>query len=318
MRSNRSSGKPKPEPLPQAVHEWSFEAIGTGWWIGLYESVGTDRLAAVQQAVAQRIEQFDLVYSRFRDDSLVSSIAREAGTFIFPADSEALFSLYRRLYDATNGAVTPLIGQALVDAGYDASYSLRPGKLKPTPAWDDVMQFKGRTLTTTQPILLAFGAAGKGYLVDLVAAELEAAGLKAYCVDASGDMVCSGLKTALKIGLEHPEDTSQVIGVADLQKGALCGSAGNRRRWAGYHHIIDPHALASPENIAAVWVCAETALIADGLTTALYFAEPETLARQFRFAYVIMYADGRVAASADFPAQLFTEGQNTHESPELY
>lgn len=300
------------KPLPQAAHEWTFEAIGTKWWIGLYEPAASGQLAAAREAVARRIRQFDLAYSRFRDDSLVTKIARsEGGKFELPADSPALFGMYRLLYEATGGTVTPLVGRLLSDAGYDAAYRLQPGRLSAPPAWDEAMRFEDGVLTTTRPVLLDFGAAGKGYLVDLVAAELRAAGFASYCVDAGGDMVAAGLPAPLKIGLEDPADPSQVIGVADLQSGALCGSAGNRRRWAGYHHIIDPRRLSSPEHIAAAWVAAPDALTADGLTTALFFADPEALRPHFQFEFVILYANGTALASANFPGQIFTERNQT-------
>ena len=300
------------ERLPQAVHEWSFEAIGTKWWIGLYDRAEAGRVAAAREAVARRIGEFDQAYSRFRDDSLVSEIARrEGGRFELPDDSAALFGLYRRLYDATAGAVTPLVGRLLSDAGYDAAYGLAPGKLSAPPAWDEAMRFEDGVLTTTRPVLLDFGAAGKGYLVDLVAEVLRAAGFRAFCVDAGGDMVGAGLERPLKIGLENPYDPSQVIGVADLQTGALCGSAGNRRRWAGFHHIMDPHKLSSPEHVAAVWVTAPDGLTADGLATALFFAEPDKL-DNFGFEYVILYANGTASASENFPGELFTE-RNTNK-----
>jgi len=47
-------------------------------------------------------------------------------------------------------------------------------------------------------------------------------------------------------------------------------------------------------------------MLADGLTTALYFATPQKLMRRFDFAWLIIDADGRVRHSPDFPATLFT------------
>jgi hypothetical protein len=98
-----------------------------------------------------------------------------------------LFELYRALYTATAGAVSPLVGQRLENLGYDRAYSLRP---QPTavriPSWEDALAWDGRSLTTLRPVLLDVGAAGKGYLVDLVAGILDDAGIPEYVVDASG------------------------------------------------------------------------------------------------------------------------------------
>ncbi|MDB5170225.1 MAG: FAD:protein transferase [Candidatus Saccharibacteria bacterium] len=307
MPSSKSATKPKSSTTPpEPLHEWAFEAIGTQWWIGLYQSVSAGKLAAVRQKIANRIEQFDKTYSRFRDDSLVTRIAQQAGTYHLPAEAAPLLKMYRKLYDATDGQVTPLVGQLLAEAGYDAQYSLMPGELRSVPSWDEVMTFEAGVLTTTQPLLLDFGAAGKGYLVDIIAAVLQHEGITSFCVDASGDMYCHGLSAPLKIGLENPDDPSQVIGVVNVHDQALCGSAPNRRQWSSkYHHIMNPTSLASPQHIKALWVVADTALLADGLTTALFFAEPQQL-KQFEFEHAILYADGSMQCSKDFPAELFT------------
>ncbi|MBV6760325.1 FAD:protein FMN transferase [Rhodococcus opacus] len=47
------------------------------------------------------------------------------------------------------------------------------------------------------------GAAGKGYLVDLVSRTLTEEGIDRFLVDASGDMRHRGAE-AVRVGLEHP------------------------------------------------------------------------------------------------------------------
>jgi thiamine biosynthesis lipoprotein len=307
VHSPKSKTRPSktPKTAPQPVAEWAFAAIGTEWWIGIYQPIPAGQLAALKQQVAERIEQFDQAFSRFRADSWVSQVAQSAGTYSIPDDGMALFTLYRRLYDTTGGRVTPLIGQTLSDAGYDALYSLQPGTPQPAPKWNQAMQVTQTTLTTNQPMLLDFGAVGKGYLVDLLATLLHDAEVRAYCIDASGDMYCTGLDSPLAIGLEHPATPDTIIGVARLSQGALCGSATNRRAWGTYHHIIDPHTAQPVQHIQAVWVCAENTALADGLATALFFTPPEHLRKHFSFAHCMVYRDNTVQCSADFPAELF-------------
>ncbi|MEK7451977.1 MAG: FAD:protein FMN transferase, partial [Patescibacteria group bacterium] len=70
-------------------------------------------------------------------------------------------------------------------------------------------------------------------------------------------------------------------------------------------HILNPHTQESPRHIAAVWVIAKTALIADALTTALYFVEPEKLETEFLFEYLVMFKDATVNKSNGFNAELF-------------
>jgi thiamine biosynthesis lipoprotein len=307
VQSKRSNPKQKPELRPGLSHEWSFEAIGTHWWIGIFSPLEARAITELQDRVAIRIEAFDSVYSRFRSDSLVSKVAERLGAYHFPPDSAALFAHYRSLYDATNGLVTPLIGSVLSDAGYDSSYSLVSKQLREPPKWDEALRFEGTTLHVKQAVLLDFGAAGKGYLVDLVAQELRDCGVLEYCIDAGGDMACHGMGTPLRVGLENPDDLSEVVGVAELTEGALCGSAGNRRTWQNFTHVMDPKKLASPRHIKAVWAYATDTLTADGLTTALYFQDAEALRTQFEFEHCMIYADGSVSVSHGFPAKLFTK-----------
>jgi len=282
----------------------AFEAIGTEWYVGIYEAVEAERFARLEVELNSCVETFDKNYSRFRDDSLVSAIARQSGIYELPPDAKPMMDLYRELYGLTGELVTPLIGQALSDAGYDAEYSLVPGELRQPPAWDDVLRYKWPQLHVLQPVLLDFGAAGKGYLVDLVTAVLELHGVSSYLVDASGDMSVRGPET-ITIGLEHPNNPEQVIGVARLNNMSLCGSAGNRRAWSKYNHILSPVTLSSPSGIKAVWVSAASTMLADVLTTCLSFVPAAVLADRYQFEYVTMLEDNSYVSSLGFPAELF-------------
>jgi thiamine biosynthesis lipoprotein len=285
--------------------ELTFDAIGAPWRIDTAEPLPSDLVAAI----ARRIEEYDLVYSRFRDDSLVARIAEAAGRYEFPADAAALFGLYRSLYIATDGAVTPLVGARLESLGYDRTYSLRPdGSRIPVPARDDVVDWDGAVLTTTAPVLLDVGAAGKGYLVDLVARMLRDAGIDEYVVDASGDLVHRGPES-MTVALEHPSDPSIAIGVYELQNAALCASSGNRRTWGdGLHHILDGLTGEPTMSVAATWAIAPTALEADGLATGLFFRGADAFAAigAGDFQYVRLFPDNRAEFSTDLHGEMFT------------
>lgn len=278
----------------------SFEAIGTSWQLdsarALHES---ERLA-----VMARIEIFDRTYSRFREDSLVGRIAASPGRYEFPDDAADLFDLYRRLYKMTRGAVSPLVGRSLDTLGYDRAYSLRPtGSAVAAPGWDESFAWDGRALTTIRPVSVDVGAAGKGYLVDIVARMLRDFGIDSFTVDASGDIRHSG--APIRVGLEHPWNPTKAIGVANVS-GAICASAPNRRTWGdGLHHIIDATTGLPTRRVIATWAIAETALEADGLATALFFAEPADLAREFDFNYIRMFADQTVEFTPHLDGEMF-------------
>jgi malate dehydrogenase (oxaloacetate-decarboxylating)(NADP+) len=126
-------------------------------------------------------------------------------------------------------------------------------------------------------------------------------------LEAGGDMAFRTATAAtLRVGLEHPEDPTRVIGIATLKNHqSICGSAGNRRAWATFHHIINPHTLESPRNILAVWALANSTLEADALTSGLFFTTPQILATEFLYEYAIMYANHSVEYSPHFPGEFF-------------
>lgn len=299
------------------AHQHEFQAIGTSWKI-----TGNPALTTVTSARMQRtIEEFDSTYSRFRPDSDISRFARAAGSQQLPDNASDLLAFYRQLYEITDGQVSPLVGRALEHLGYDADYSLqrRTGQVG-VPRWDDVLAVTGSLVTASEPVLLDVGAAGKGYLVDLLAEELTESGYDDFLIDAGGDIAHFG-PDVCRVGLEHPGDTGRVIGVANLKNASLCGSAVNRRRWgAGLHHVIDPRTGEPTTDVLATWVVVNRVLpahtrtkthihhtmVADGLATALFFTEPSVLATEFDFSYVRMLATGGIDYSIGFDGELFT------------
>lgn len=283
---------------------FSFEAIGTHWNIEFYEDLSAQRRADLLKQIEISIAEFDRRYSRFRDDSLVMEMAKNAGRYSLPGDAYPMMHLYERLYRLTDGLFTPLIGQTLVEAGYDAYYSLQPKELHTPPAWDDVMEYHSPTLLLKQPALLDFGAIGKGYLIDIIADLLTANGIRRFCIDAGGDLLHRDTKS-LRVGLEDPRDFQRVIGVATIRNQSLCGSSGSRRRWDRFHHILNPRTLHSPEEVIATWTVAETTMLADALATCLFLVDPERLKKVFLFEYVVLFADGRVSVSSGFSAEMF-------------
>lgn len=277
-----------------------FDALGTQWVIETLESLGS----VLTDEIEMLVDEFDRTYSRFRPDSLVS-LLRSGGTQEFPGHAVRLFELYETLYELSDGKVTPLIGEALEAAGYDAQYSLKAQAPRPAPALDGVYVREGRKVTLHQPALIDIGAAGKGLLVDLIAELLEGKGVSDYVVDGSGDLKHRGALEN-RVGLEDPRAKGKVIGSVEITDRALAASATNRRSWGGgWHHVLDPTSGLPAGGVSATWVVVDTAMIADALATALFFCEPETLARRYNYEYIRMHDDGTAIYSPLFKGKLF-------------
>lgn len=279
-----------------------FEAIGTSWIIDIYENVEIDILPIIQK----RIDIFDKNYSRFRKDSLVTEMSEKSGVYLLPNDAKIMMDLYFDIYKLTDGLVTPLVGNLISDAGYDSKYSLKTKEILTSPlSWNDALEYNYPTLIIKKPVLLDFGAIGKGYLIDIIGKLLDGNNITKYCIDAGGDMIHEN-NAFITVGLENPNNFDQVIGTYPLLNNALCGSAGNRRKWNNFTHIINPKTKSSPTHIQAVWTIAKSTILADAMSTCLFFVEPNILVGKYDFEYVIVHANNSVEVSDNFKGEVFS------------
>ena len=281
---------------------WRFEAIGTAWEIETPDPLDEP----TRRSVLGAIDAIDGRWSRFRADSIVSRAAVEGGSWELDADDDRLVRLYDALHDVTGGAVTPLVGRRLADLGYDADYTLRPsGRPADVPPWD-VVRWDPPVLHLAEPVLVDVGAAGKGFVVDAVSRCLTEAGHRRHTVDGSGDVLHAG-EWPLRVALQDPRDHAKAVGVVEVASGeALAASATDRRSWRdGLHHVLDGRTGEPTREVVATWAVADDAMTADGLATALFFTDPEALARRWSFGWVIMKADGSVRWSRDLAVEVF-------------
>jgi thiamine biosynthesis lipoprotein len=223
-------------------------------------------------------------------------------------DALELLPLLLRLAELTGGAMTPLIGGPLEHLGYDPAYSLTAGTgFLPAPGVSALL-LDGTRASLDAHAVLDVGAAGKGQLVDRVTEVLTSAGHEDVVVDAGGDLRVTG--RAIRVALEHPFDPDSAIGTLEVADRSIAGSAVNRRAWPGadgrgLHHVLDGRTGRPVDTIAATWVVADRAMLADALATALFFVEPDVLAADFSFRFVRMWTDGRAHWSEDLAGDIF-------------
>ncbi|EIK74135.1 FAD:protein FMN transferase [Gardnerella vaginalis] len=304
-------------------------ALGTGIIISSSKPISQ----RVQKRIRTFVEEYESVLSRFRADSLVSRMAcaADGGDFEFPEWAGPLFALYSEFYAATRGAFDACIGADLLALGYDNSVQFVPQSAASASddsdswanyrralpvTWGNISRDCGSvTLHTNQPVQLDFGAAGKGYFVDLVTRIIkeELSGDSPsnsdspadfdFLVNAGGDMrACfSNEDYQIKVALENPFDTTQAVAVASIASGALCASSSARRRWkvkdasylgkdaSGFEsNLIATHLINALDGIPACDLCASWAYVssktcdfptayADALATALFVSQESDL-----------------------------------------
>lgn len=266
---------------------WRFDAIGTTWTIHTEQIVP----AALRDDVLSLIAEFDREWSRFRGDSVVSSLV-SGGRAAAPADTAAMLDVYRELASATDDAVTPLIGGSLESLGYGIRAG-GSGVPAPAPPWRDILRWDD-DLVLSAPAVIDVGALGKGRLADRVFELLRSRLSGAVVVDASGDVRLDGAGEPVRIALEHPYDPTRAIGVASLTAGAVCASATNRRAWgAGLHHVLDGRTGLPVDVVVATWAFLPDAMHADALATALFFDGGPALAQAWEAQWIRVLSDGR-------------------------
>ncbi len=281
-----------------------FEAIGTLW--DIQAQTFQDNTAELTKRIKNRIDVFDKNYSRFRKDSIVCRIQKAPGNYTMPQDFDLMIALYETLYKLTKGLFTPLIGDLLVSAGYDINYSFKQGHLQKVLRWEDAIHYKNSKLNVKQETILDFGGIGKGYLIDIVA-DIVKNYSESFLIDAGGDILTiDSSNKKIKIGLEHPDDSTKIIGICEIQNKSICASAGNRRKWGKFHHIINPETMSSPQKVLGTWVISKNAIISDALATCLFLVEPDILTSTFKFEYLVLFNDYTFKISKNFPGELYT------------
>ncbi len=281
-----------------------FEALGTHWIIDI--DVSVKRLKSIEDVVIEWLSRFEKTYSRFDSDSWLVTIGKKTGSYPLPDDGYELLSWYEKMYRMTNGVFTPLVGQNLVEAGYDRQYSLKPKRLQRVANWDEVIIFDHEQVKILKPCQLDFGGVGKGWAIDKIGQLLQKREVGEYTIDAGGDIFNYSQKGGIiTVGLEHPDNRNEVIGEAYIGNASICGSAGNRRNWGSFHHIINPLLLSSPKAVVASWVVAQSALVADTLATCLLLVPLEMVANVAEFAYVMVDQQRGAVFSKNFPGKLY-------------
>jgi thiamine biosynthesis lipoprotein len=109
----------------------------------------------------------------------------------------------------------------------------------------------------------------KGWAVDGVAALLERAGARRYCIDAGGDVRVRGGAAPgapWRVGVRHPHLHDRVAAVLEAEDLAVATSGAYERG----EHIVDPHTRRPPVGVLSVTVAGPDLATADAFATAAF------------------------------------------------
>jgi thiamine biosynthesis lipoprotein ApbE len=302
-----------------AVADWP--ALGTTAQVVVTEP---GRLAAASAATRRLLLEMDLAASRFRPDSELTRLNSAGGEWVpvSPLFARAL----RVAIDAaewTDGLVDPTVGAALIDQGYDRTFSLVAPTgsvtvvVREVPGWQTIELDRDRRARVCPGTLVDLGATAKALAADLCATEAASAAGCGVLVSLGGDISVEGpppgagwpvtVTDLSDLSRSPGEGQSQTVGFAT---GGLATSSTRARRWrrggSEIHHLIDPRSgapAAGPWRTISVasTTCtlantASTAAIIAGMDAAAWLSERGLAARLVR-------SDGAVWAVGGWPAE---------------
>ena len=202
------------------------------------------------RAALDEVDAIEAVLTWFRDTSELSRMNREAaagpvavGPFLF-----GLLALCRDLHALTGGAFDPRARRCPARGAFStASRSCRREaalvEARARSGMDKVvLDEAGRTVRFTTPgVEVSFGAVGKGWALDRIAASLVERGLRRALVSAGGSSQRAWGGEAFELALEPGR---QEIARLFLRDAALATSAAGEQHFEAegrrYGHVLDP------------------------------------------------------------------------------
>lgn len=278
------------ETPSQQLDEQRLFAMGT--WVDI--AIQTDDRSAADAAIdkaQQTLRSFERNYYPWADGALARvnrAIAAGRPVRVEPRLA-ALLERARQLSALSGGSFDPGVGSLVQLWGFDRDpdRSRKPPDPAAIAAWLRAkptiasLHVDGNVVRSEQrSVLLDLGGIAKGAVVDMIIAQLHAAGFDNALVNAGGDLRCIGTRNGRRwrIGIKSPRSAG-VLGVIELASGEAAVTSGDYERFFDYKgqrldHILDPATGYPVEHTQAVTVIAADGTTADAAATAVFVAGP--------------------------------------------
>jgi FAD:protein FMN transferase len=308
---------PRPTSRRALFERLRGRAAPTGHWIKLHRpamacrfevTLASEDARHVEAArlALDEVDAIEAVLTWFRDTSELQRVNREAAAGPVAAGPMlyTLLELCRELHALTGGAFDPastalsrawgflerkprLPGDAAIEAARSRSGM---DKVELDPAT--------RSVRFSVPgVEVSFGAVGKGFALDRIAASLRERGLARALVSAGGSSQRAWGGEDWELTLEPGR---REIARLVLRDAALATSAAGEQHFVvegrRYGHVLDPRTGRPAEGVRTASVVASDAAVADALSTACLVAGPELAAAVCRSrpgTLALLVLDGR-------------------------
>lgn len=297
-------------------------AIGTTYTIKYLDSTGTN----FELKIDSIIKAVSTSTSTYIQNSDISKINRGDTTVVVDAIFEEVFKKSEKIYRETAGDFDPTVGILVNAWGFGPGVkinnldSLKIDSLLTFVGFNKVNLLNNKVSKLYPEIYFDFNAIGKGYLVDIVARQFEAANIENYMVEIGGEIRVRGKNEHgefWKIAIENPnEDGTRSFATVIQLKDEAMATSGNYRKYRTtedgkkYVHTINAKTgYATESNLLSASViskgdCADvdgyaTAFMAMGLDKSIAFIKQHTELKVFLI-YANENGEIKTFASANF------------------
>jgi len=243
----------------------------------LLETEDLDRARSAGRAAADEAWRIEAKFSRYRRDSVVSTINASNGRPVeVDAETAALIDFAAHCHRLSDGRFDITSGVLRRCWRFDGS-----DRLPTAAAIDAVRPFIGfdkigwdaPVITVPTGMELDFGGIGKEYAVDRALAAVTASSSESALVNFGGDLAATRAPAGgpWRVGIERPGTEREAALLLELEQGALATSGDTHRYLlrAGvrYGHIMDVHTgwpvVGAPRSVTvAAGACIEAGMLA--------------------------------------------------------
>jgi len=238
-------------------------------------------------AVDSLFKAFDLIFSEYIPNSMVSRINSNDSTVILDDMFIEVLNKSLQINTETNGAMDLTVGPLVNAWGFGAEKKA----IIDSVVIDSLLQYvgmqkirlEGRKLIKELPgIRIDVNSIAQGYSVDVIYRFFDRLGIKNFMIEIGGEVRVKGKNPKgelWRIGIDKPDignnQAGETLQTIILLNNKAVTTSGNYRKYfeengRKYSHIIDPHTGYPYKNsLLSVTVIAQDALTADGYDTPL-------------------------------------------------
>jgi len=271
----------------RTLYTTRFALMGGAAVVRFIDDRGQRHAETIARAAENEAFRIERKFSRFREESVVSEIARNAGRAPVAVDDEtvALVEAALDLARLTGGRFDPTVGVLRRAWNFRAPRVPDDDELAallPLVNHGAVSVRDGTVFLEREGMELDLGGVGKEYAVDRAADVLRAHGVTSALLNFAGDVRTIGGRgdgRPWSIGVADPRAPGQCRFAVRLIGGAGVATSGDYERCfvkdgVRYHHLLDATTGRPAQGVMSATVVAASAFLAGRIATAAFLLGP--------------------------------------------